>query len=89
MHPPSPLLPPFPCIPPGAVHPTQLALATLLQQLLPGLASPPQLYDPAFSPLDAALLQHLGMEVVGRDEGGRRPVDEPTLFYLPHCEVRA
>jgi hypothetical protein len=63
-------------------------MATLLQQLLPGLAAPPQLYDPAFSELDSALLRHLGMAVLERDEGGQRAVDTPTLFYLPHCEVR-
>lgn len=48
----------------------QLALATLLQQLLPGLQQPVQLYDPAFTPHDCALFSHLGMQVRAAAAGG-------------------
>ncbi|KAF6260142.1 hypothetical protein COO60DRAFT_923871 [Scenedesmus sp. NREL 46B-D3] len=65
----------------------QLALVLLLQGLLPGLTQPPQLYDPAFGEADALLLQALGLAVIGANEEGRRGVDGPTLFYLPHCEA--
>lgn len=65
----------------------QLALASLLQSLLPGLQQPPQLYDPAFSELDHQLLEAMGMQVIDHNEQGSRPVQQPTLFYMPHCEV--
>jgi hypothetical protein len=32
-------------------------------------------------------MQQLGLAVIGCNEEGRRRVDVPTLFYLPHCEV--
>lgn len=68
--------------------PAQLAMVVLLQELLPGLQHPPQLFDPAFSPLDTQLLQQLGMAVIGRNEEGRRSIGgQRTLFFLPHCEV--
>lgn len=65
----------------------QLALVLLLQQLLPALQEPPQLYDPAFSNVDQLLLQQLGLQVINSNEECRRQVQEPTLFYLPHLEV--
>jgi hypothetical protein len=66
----------------------QLAMVLLLQELLPGLTQPPQLYDPAFTPLDCALLQHMGLGVISVNEEGRRSIGgHTTLFFLPHCEV--
>jgi hypothetical protein len=63
-------------------------MVLLLQELLPGLQQPPQLYDPAFSQLDRQLLQQMGLEVMAVNEEGRRSIaGHPTLFYLPHCEV--
>ncbi len=38
-------------------------MATLLQQMLPGLQQPMQLYDPAFTQWDCSLLQRLGLQV--------------------------
>jgi hypothetical protein len=66
----------------------QLALILALRDMLPGLASPPQLYDPAFTPTDAALLAALGLALIPVDERGARAAEGPTLFYLPHCEAR-
>ncbi|WIA15841.1 hypothetical protein OEZ85_012596 [Tetradesmus obliquus] len=65
----------------------QLALVLLLQGLLPRLSQPPLLFDPAFSEADRLLLQGLGLGVIEENEEGRRPVQGPTLFYLPHCEA--
>jgi hypothetical protein len=76
------------CVEDSRVSRHQLALASLLADMLPGLAARPQLFDPAFSELDTALLPRLGMEVIPVDEGGGRAAEAPTLFYLPHCEVR-
>jgi hypothetical protein len=68
--------------------PPQLAMVLLLQELLPGLVSPPQLYDPAFSPLDCQLLQQIGLAVIATNEEGRRSTEgQRVLFFLPHCEV--
>jgi hypothetical protein len=78
------------CVEDSRVSRYQLALALLLRDaLLPGLAAPPQLADPAFSQADAALLAALGMTVVAADERAGRAVDEATFFYLPHLEVSA
>lgn len=75
--------------PPGTVCLSlQLALVLLLRRLLPGLTAAPALYDPAFTPLDAQLLAALGLALIPLNEQGRRPAAAPTLFYLPHCEVR-
>lgn len=42
----------------------QLALALLLaDEILPGLASPPEAFDPVFSPVDELLLQSYGWKV--------------------------
>jgi hypothetical protein len=62
-------------------------MARLLHSLLPGLTQPPQLFDPAFTDFDKVLLERLGMAVIPQDEGGARPVQVPTFFFLPHCEV--
>jgi hypothetical protein len=59
----------------------QLALAALLRRdLLPDSAGA-DLFDPVLS---AAAL---GFSVPSLDDGGRRRVEEPTLFYMPHCEA--
>jgi len=75
------------CVEDSRVSRHQLALALLLRELLPGLAGPPQLFDPAFTDVDSAVLRALGMEVIREDERGARAVEAPTLFYLPHLEV--
>ncbi|GLC44907.1 sensitivity to red-light reduced protein [Pleodorina starrii] len=66
----------------------QLALVLLLRdQVLLGLTSAVQLYDPAFDEVDRLAFQQLGLQVTEVDEGAARPVSEPTFFYMPHCEV--
>ena len=41
----------------------QLGLALALRDLLPGLMGPPVTFDPAFSPVDEALMEAVGIEV--------------------------
>jgi hypothetical protein len=54
----------------------QLALAALLRRdLLPDSATA-DLLDPV-----------LGFSVPSLNDGDRRRVEEPTLFYMPHCEA--
>uniref|UniRef100_A0A0A9GNW6 SRR1-like domain-containing protein n=1 Tax=Arundo donax TaxID=35708 RepID=A0A0A9GNW6_ARUDO len=65
----------------------QLALAALLRRdLLPDAASA-DLFDPVLSASECAAAADLGFSVPRVDDGCRRRVDEPTLFYMPHCEA--
>jgi hypothetical protein len=66
----------------------QLALAALLRrELLPDAAAAADLFDPVLSAAECAAAAALGFSVPGLDDGGRRRVEEPTLFYMPHCEA--
>ncbi|KAL4425368.1 hypothetical protein ABPG75_009384 [Micractinium tetrahymenae] len=72
---------------PGAVHIRyQLAAARLLAALLP-LAAPAIAFDPVFSALDKVVLAHCSIQVIPRNERGRRIAAAPTLFFMPHCEA--
>jgi hypothetical protein len=64
-------------------------MALLLRDMLPPLASPPELFDPAFSDVDRAIMQSLQLNPIQVNESGARSVAVPTLFYLPHLEVSA
>ncbi|XP_015276770.1 PREDICTED: SRR1-like protein [Gekko japonicus] len=43
------------------------------------------IFDPAFSTLEREVLSGLGFSVLSRNEEGKRPAEEPTLFYMVHC----
>ncbi|KAG0540726.1 hypothetical protein BDA96_03G433800 [Sorghum bicolor] len=65
----------------------QLALAALLRRdLLPEAASA-DLFDPVLSAVECAAAAALGFSVPSLDDGCRRRAEEPTLFYMPHCEA--
>ncbi|KAJ1286814.1 hypothetical protein BS78_03G381000 [Paspalum vaginatum] len=65
----------------------QLALAALLRRdILPEAASA-DLFDPVLSAVECAAAAALGFSVPSLDDGCRRRVEEPTLFYMPHCEA--
>ncbi|TKW24316.1 hypothetical protein SEVIR_3G044700v4 [Setaria viridis] len=65
----------------------QLALAALLRRdFLPESASA-DLFDPVLSAVECAVAAELGFSVPSVDDGCRRRVEEPTLFYMPHCEA--
>ncbi|CAN6331225.1 unnamed protein product [Urochloa humidicola] len=65
----------------------QLALAALLRRdLLPDAAFA-DLFDPVLSAVECAAAAELGFSVPRLDDGCRRRVLEPTLFYMPHCEA--
>lgn len=44
-----------------------------------------EIYDPVFSAVDVEVLKELGIEVLKRNEEGKRKVGRVTLFFLPHC----
>ena len=65
----------------------QLALAVLIRRdFLPDAASA-DLFDPVLSAVECAAAAKLGFSVPSLDDGCRRRVEEPTLFYMPHCEA--
>ncbi|XP_006890579.1 PREDICTED: SRR1-like protein [Elephantulus edwardii] len=64
----------------------QLAFLLLLMEKCQIPRSRCCLYDPVFSQLEIAVLNALGMAVLGENEEGKRSVGgEPTLFYMLHC----
>uniref|UniRef100_A0A0E0KXU0 SRR1-like domain-containing protein n=1 Tax=Oryza punctata TaxID=4537 RepID=A0A0E0KXU0_ORYPU len=66
----------------------QLALAALLRRdLLPESSAHADLFDPVLSAAECAAAAALGFTVPGVNDGCRRRADEPTLFYMPHCEA--
>lgn len=62
----------------------QFVLAILLRDLLkiPGTM---YIYDPVFTDLDKEVCKNYDMELIETNEQGKRTVDKPTLFYMPHC----
>lgn len=65
----------------------QLALAVLLRRDLLPTAAAADLFDPVLSAAECAAAAALGFKVPSLDDGCRRRVEEPTLFYMPHCEA--
>uniref|UniRef100_A0ACD5W7I0 Uncharacterized protein n=1 Tax=Avena sativa TaxID=4498 RepID=A0ACD5W7I0_AVESA len=66
----------------------QLALAALLRRdLLPGASATADLFDPVLSAVECAAAVALGFTVPSLNDGCRRRVADPTLFYMPHCEA--
>uniref|UniRef100_A0A0E0EPE8 SRR1-like domain-containing protein n=1 Tax=Oryza meridionalis TaxID=40149 RepID=A0A0E0EPE8_9ORYZ len=69
----------------------QLALVALLRRVL--LLFPPEssahanLFDPILSAVECAAASALGFSMPGVNDGYRRYADEPTLFYMLHCEA--
>ncbi len=73
---------------PGAVVLHQAALTLLLAAAFAAsLSSRPEAFDPVATPLDRAVLEHLGVAALTLDEGGRRVARSKTLFWMPHCDA--
>ncbi|NXX76456.1 SRR1L protein, partial [Urocolius indicus] len=72
----------------GGCAAARLQLAFLLL-LLEELRVPPgscSLFDPAFSALEVAVLQRLGLRLLPDNEEGKHGVEgSATLFYMVHC----
>jgi hypothetical protein len=43
------------------------------------------MYDPVMTKLDEEICQHYSIKVIQENEHGKRAIEEPTLFYMPHC----
>ncbi|XP_062944015.1 SRR1-like protein [Cynocephalus volans] len=64
----------------------QLAFLLLLLEKYQIPRSHCWVYDPLFSQLEIAVLNHLGMSVLSENEEGKRSIcGEPTIFYMLHC----
>ncbi|XP_020276426.1 protein SENSITIVITY TO RED LIGHT REDUCED 1 [Asparagus officinalis] len=66
----------------------QLSLALLILDRLKPQISSIEVFDPIISTAEQAVIEQLGVAVMGVDERGRREVKVPTLFFMPHCEVQ-
>lgn len=72
----------------GGVHIRyQLALACQLSTLLSNLISRPEAFDPVFSLHDHLILPFFGIDIIKENEDGKRIAQQPTLFFMPHCEA--
>ncbi|XP_044296899.1 SRR1-like protein [Varanus komodoensis] len=63
----------------------QLALLLLLLQELEIPHGQCCVFDPVFSVLEIEVLRDLGLTVLQENEEGKRPIHEPTVFYMIHC----
>ncbi|XDV49582.1 hypothetical protein PO909_018805 [Leuciscus waleckii] len=63
----------------------QLAMLLLLLETLQIPVGSCSVYDPVFSVSECDALKELGFTVLTENEEGKRPVYQPTLFYLMHC----
>ncbi|KAI7878332.1 SRR1-domain-containing protein [Lichtheimia hyalospora FSU 10163] len=62
----------------------QFVLALFIRDLLkiPGQVS---IFDPVMTDLDKELCKVHDIHVIETNEDGKRSVQKPTLFYMPHC----
>ncbi|XP_058103906.1 protein SENSITIVITY TO RED LIGHT REDUCED 1 [Magnolia sinica] len=64
----------------------QLALAILLQRDFDWIGRI-EIFDPVISAVESRVMAALDCSVLSVDEQGRRAAEEPTLFFMPHCEA--
>jgi hypothetical protein len=66
-------------------HRMQLCLAILLRKNFEWVHDV-LVYDPALSPMEQKAINAFDCTCLAVNEYGRRTVDRPTLFFMPHCE---
>ncbi|CAM6091385.1 unnamed protein product [Calypogeia fissa] len=64
----------------------QLSLALLMKKKFAERICDVVVYDPVMSPLDRSVMVQLGFSPLENNDGGRRPLNGPTLFFMPHCD---
>ncbi|XP_073288501.1 protein SENSITIVITY TO RED LIGHT REDUCED 1-like [Primulina huaijiensis] len=64
----------------------QLSLAILMKRKFSWIGEI-QVFDPIISLTESKVLNSLGCSVLSVNEQGRRQVQKPTLFFMPHCEA--
>jgi len=68
------------------VHHMQLCLAILLRNNFEWVHDV-VVYDPVLSPMEQKAINAFDCSCLSVNENGRRTVDRPTLFFMPHCEL--
>lgn len=64
----------------------QLSLALLMKRNFAWIGEI-EVFDPIISLTESKVLNSLGCSVLSVNEQGRRQVQKPTLFFMPHCEA--
>jgi len=67
-------------------HHMQLCLAILLRENFEWVHDI-VVYDPVLSTFEQEAINAFDCNYLSVNEDGRRTVDRPTLFYMPHCEI--
>lgn len=62
----------------------QLALILLIKQRFSWVGDI-QVYDPVLSQSERKFMEGMGCSSIAINEEGRRSIDRPTIFYMPHC----
>uniref|UniRef100_K3X6J0 SRR1-like domain-containing protein n=1 Tax=Globisporangium ultimum (strain ATCC 200006 / CBS 805.95 / DAOM BR144) TaxID=431595 RepID=K3X6J0_GLOUD len=61
------------------------ALADALSASTNATQSSFEIFDPVMNESDIAIAAHFGFRTIGVNEGGKRAVAAPTVFFMPHC----
>ncbi|KAL6272091.1 hypothetical protein ACE6H2_022783 [Prunus campanulata] len=64
----------------------QLSLAILLKRKFNWIGDI-EVFDPILSATESRVLEALECSVLSINEQGRRQVEKPTMFFMPHCEA--
>lgn len=64
----------------------QLCLAILMKRKFDWIGEI-EVFDPIISLTESKILNSLGCSVLSVNEQGRRQIQKPTLFFMPHCEA--
>lgn len=64
----------------------QLSLALLLKRTFSWIGGI-EVFDPILSATESRVLEFLGCSVLSINEQGRRKVQKPSMFFMPHCEA--
>ncbi|KAF4346788.1 hypothetical protein G4B88_027007 [Cannabis sativa] len=63
----------------------QLSLALLLKEKVDWISDNIKIFDPNLTYVENQALRDMGFQVLENDEKGKRKVNKPTVFYMPHC----
>ncbi|KAI0231011.1 SRR1-like protein [Lamellibrachia satsuma] len=63
----------------------QLALFLIFRDELKVPAEDTYIYDPLLMSIEMSTLEELGCQQMALNEEGKRRVNVPTMFYMPHC----
>ncbi|KAI8971997.1 SRR1-domain-containing protein [Mycotypha africana] len=62
----------------------QFVLALIIREILK-ISGTMYIFDPVMTDLDKELCASHNIKLITENEDGKRVIDRPTLFYMPHC----